>query len=320
MSSEERFDGILLGLAQQHEGGIPQLMDTFFGFLRRKTDFYTGGNSGQAKEMVLSAFSKHESRALDDVKRRQKEEQERRNKQAERERKAAEEESKSKVYEIDEEEEKRILADKAAKAAAISAPQTVAKAESASEKPTEIKEGNGDEDDGKLAPNAGNGSTTDKYSWTQTLQDLEVRIPVPEGTRSRDVACDLSKTRLKVGLKGKPPIVSDELCKPIKVDDSTWILEDNKVLVIQLSKVNKMEWWSRVVMSEPEISTRKVQPENSKLEDLDGETRATVEKMMFDQQQKQRGLPTSEEMQKQEMLKKFMAQHPEMDFSNVKMT
>merc|ERR1712211_212826 len=57
---EERFDGILLSFAQQCERGVPELMDIMFGFLNRKTDFYSGGlEGGKAEKMVMDAFKKH---------------------------------------------------------------------------------------------------------------------------------------------------------------------------------------------------------------------------------------------------------------------
>ncbi|RKO91194.1 HSP20-like chaperone [Blyttiomyces helicus] len=158
------------------------------------------------------------------------------------------------------------------------------------------------------------------YKWRQTLQDVDISVTLPKGTKSRDLSIVIKPKHISVGFKGKEPIFVGDLCASVKVDDSTWTLDNSTDLGIHLEKVNAMEWWKNVVTHHPAIDTTKIQPENSKLSDLDGETRSMVEKMMFDQRQKSMGLPTSEEQRKQDMLKKFQAQHPEMDFSNAKMT
>lgn len=117
------------------------------------------------------------------------------------------------------------------------------------------------------------------YTWTQTLKEIELSAPVPQGTRGKDLTIVISKQKLSIALKGQAPLFSGALAKDIKVDDSTWTIDDQREINVHLEKINQ-EWWSAVIQGHPTIDTTKIQPENSKLGDLDSETRAMVEKMM----------------------------------------
>lgn len=185
------------------------------------------------------------------------------------------------------------------------------------------------------------------YKWSQTIGDLDISILIPGNLKARDLIVDIKKQKLLARVKGQEPFIDvrenelalqlfqlwrkvsqpltllkGDLPHAIRVDESTWTLtsasDGTKLLEIHLDKVNKMEWWPHVVTSAPKIDVTKITPESSKLSDLDGETRGMVEKMMFDQRQKEQGLPTSDEQKKADILKKFQEQHPEMDFSKAK--
>lgn len=55
--------------------------------------------------------------------------------------------------------------------------------------------------------------------------------------KPRDLIVDIQKTKLKVALKGHTPIIDDELEHQVKVEESTWVIEDGKGLLINMEKV-----------------------------------------------------------------------------------
>jgi len=312
----DKFDGVLLSIAQECQGGVQEMLDVIFSFLARKTDFYTGGGDGAAEKLVLEKYRNHGKAAWEEQKKKKLRHEEADRKMRERREKEERElSSQPQIQEVTEEEAKKIEAEEKAK-------KEPEKAASVTEVPKDEKDrGDDDEDEadkGKMKPNDRNGADLEKYNWGQTLQEVELRVPLGGAFKARDLVVSIEKKHLKVGVKGQPPIIDGAFPKEVKLEESTWVLEDKKTILLNIEKVNKMEWWNKLVETDPEINTKKVQPENSKLSDLDGETRGMVEKMMYDQRQKEMGKPTSDEQKKQDVMANFMKAHPEMDFSKCK--
>ncbi|CAI7838554.1 unnamed protein product [Closterium sp. NIES-54] len=350
-SDEFPYDGSLLSLLRQHDDRPLDLLRTVVGFLRRKSNLFADARSEtEAGKLIHSARVQFERERRDREQQREQEKAETERLEKEREKKRIESER-----EEQERRERQQAAGKGKEKVAVGSGAEGQDGASA----MEISEGEGKEMEedgeepvasGKLKPTLGNGADLGRYSFSQTLGELNLAIPLPAGTKARGVTVEIKKTRLLAGLKGQAPVLEGELWAPVKVDDSIWSIglprlvlpplsfsrflstsllspsvpfspllspslpffpfsllffpslslssllpptllssspsppEDNpgggRTLSILLTKINHMEWWSAVVRGEPEIDTQKVEPENSKLGDLDAETRQTVEKMM----------------------------------------
>merc|ERR1712166_1615584 len=289
MGGDADFDGMFMQVAERRRG-IEPLFDSFFGFLRRRTDFF-GAGSDKAEATVMQAFKKHLALGEQENAVKEKEAEDKKKKTAKLAAKKEKEAAVKKAVEaaaagVDDDVEE-IVTEGAKQAMEEEAANTTEEAAA----PAEGEDGDGnesDDDPNKLKPNQGNGADMEKYKWVQTLEEVTIYVPVPPTTAGKTVICDIAAEKIKIE--------------------------------INLVKSNKMEWWDAIAEGEQEINTKKVSPENSKLSDLkDDETRQMVEKMMYDQRQKAMGLPTADEQSKNDVLSKFMSQHPEMDFSNAKM-
>lgn len=330
---DDRFDGLYLNVAQTTRG-IEPLLDSVFSFLRRKTDFFSGpsgtsDSSEKATEKVMEVLAKHKRIFLEEKKKNDEKERLKAKKIKDKKNKSIETAKKAGIMPTEEEEviemgkdgfdisqEKKISTDP---------PNNLPKKESennTTKKNDYAKENENDENDendDSPAPIGNGGTIPGKYTWTQTLSLVNLVTNLPPNTKTKQVTVNISKKSLKIKIANKL-ICDTPLTKPVVVDDSFWTIEDN-ALHIELQKSNQMEWWDAPCTNDhPKIDTKKVEPENSQLSDLDGDTRQTVEKMMYDQRQKALGLPSADEQKKFDILEQFKKAHPEMDFSNAKMT
>lgn len=256
----------LIALAQQSNGDLRQLMTAFFGFLHRRTDFYlvaheddrgkVGFPEGQAEQMLLAAFRQFPLRRLP----------------------------------------KQQAAVKSSEPKPATAPSTASKpstkAANSTKEPTEDAPVRHTED--ALQIPVGNGGSTDRYKWTQTLEECSVLIGLPPNTKAKDLTVTLKATTISVQLKsGGDPLLDGTLTQTIKPSESTWTLEGG-VLVMVLDK-QKKGFWKTVMEGDPEIDTTQVDSRRHIVE-YDDATQGQIRKILFDQDQARKGLPSSDQL------------------------
>jgi hypothetical protein len=147
-----------------------------------------------------------------------------------RKRKAEEEKKRAAAEKFKRENEERAAARKAAEEKKKKE-MAEGKVPPAEEKKEEKKEGEDDDDDeGSGEKPIGNGGVTDKYTWTQTLQELTVVITHEQlglakgAVKSKALDIDIKKKTMKVGVKGQEPLISGDMHQAVKLENTMWTI------------------------------------------------------------------------------------------------
>ena len=191
-TDEQKYDEVFMQIAGQI-GSIQGLLDNFFGFMHRKTDFYVqyqdtvqkasmGFPIGVAEKMIAKSFRRY----------------------------------KMKDY---------------ASQLAVPKNKPVASTskdvcESSSFGNSSITEGDVDaiEELSKgLQIPVGNGGVADNYYWTQTLNEVTVYVDAPTACRGKDVKCNMTRKTICLAVNGKT-LLEGEFEEGIRVDESMWTL------------------------------------------------------------------------------------------------
>jgi len=104
-----------------------------------------------------------------------------------------------------------------------------------------------------MGAQAGNNGGTGKeitesgYSWTQTSEEVEIKIPLPSGTNSKQIKIKFGSRKIKVDVAGKS-VVEGDLGGAVILDDCTYTIE-NGVLLVVLGKQEGGEGeWTKCVL------------------------------------------------------------------------
>jgi hypothetical protein len=332
MSSEEaQFDSMYLQILQMGKG-IDPLFTSLFSCLRRKTDFFQ--NPDQAFSIIEKSFKVAKLKFEQDQQKEKLKKEKELEKIKEKE-KEKEKDKTSGVKEITKEEFERRKAEENKQkeikndVKVEEKVNTDEKKEEEDDETKKIKEkiAKMDESERKelLKRTAHledkNGGRTRHYTWTQPqIENFDMYVALDDDVKANQIKVDYDSRHLTVKVKGEV-LFGGELFAPINADSFMWTFDEikgKKVINITFEKIHKMQWWDHVIKGDELLSLTKINPEPTKLSDIDPSMRPEIEKMMLENSMKMQGKPFHKDPKTNDMLQQFMKQHPEMDFSKAK--
>ncbi|XP_067672428.1 nudC domain-containing protein 3-like isoform X2 [Haliotis asinina] len=329
-SVRDRYDSTLLGILS-NEGEITNFLDVVIGFLYRRTDFFRimkskndklGFPPGAAAQLLLKEFKKYEAYAQrDDIEREKKKADIGLAKEA-----STHSPGKSELETSEQQQVSLTTTSKTSIPAAMSTPQTTtATTASTTTIPSTGGAGdvktppsqNKDEDEDTRAskqqqafqndPLSYNGARREKYVWSQSISDVDIRIFVPPYIKKgKQVEVTVEKRHLRVCYRDdkgvSQTVVDGSMTWDVNKEECMWSLVPAEHIHVSLEK-REERWWESALEDEPKINVRNIDCSRP-MTDLDDEAQAKIGEMMFNEQQKRLGLPQSHEQKQHEMLRK----------------
>ena len=295
----EKYDAPLIALTNACEGDLRKLFYAFFSFLHRRTDFYLvpdqddlnnrrarmGFREGDAEKLLLAAFRQFPLRRIP-------------RRSAPEQTSGPEENNESSTAAVNEALVPQTGSHGGTHPLNDTATNPKVKPSNqdfSGSKTDELAENIRYTEEGLQVP-VGNGGYTKKYRWTQTLEECTVMFGVHEGCRGKDLVVTIKPDRVSVRTKNSPPGKSEvevflegNLTEKVVPAESTWTLESN-ILILTLYKQTKT-FWKAVIEGDEMIDTGLVDSRRH-IDEYDQETQAQIRKIIFDQSQGRKGLPT----------------------------
>jgi len=317
----QKFEGPLIAMAQLANGSLPKLLTAFFSFLHRRTDFYcilpeedgagastsavgrnVGFKEGQAEQILLASFRQFPLRRVGPTSKSPSTQEVSGASHATNETKTVVVSKKAKAEAKSDNGKKSAATDqkikdnpgKDDKEKITDAATTKPSSKGCNTTESTVRY----TDDGKQIP-IGNGGSTSRYVWTQTLEEVTVHCPIPIGTRAKDLNVKIDAHSLSVKRKDGdntsfPPLEGMFFAR-IRPDECTWTIESSEsqsmtTLQLTLDKVQKT-WWEIVLSGDKPLIDTTMVDSSRHIETYDEKTQAQIRRIIFDQRQERLGLP-----------------------------